>query len=68
MQRVRLLINNDRHKKRYRGYTEDHEVGRAEQHRLVVVVKTASDNHQFRIGCPIHQSVRVIDAPGPVAG
>lgn len=36
--------------------------------KLAVVVKTASDNHQLRIGCPIHQSVRVIDAPGPVAG
>lgn len=35
--------------------------------RLAVVVETASDNHQLRIGCPIHQSVRVINAPGPVA-
>jgi len=30
---------------------------------LAAVVKTASDNHQLRIGCPIHQSVRVINPP-----
>ena len=35
---------------------------------LVVVMETASDNHELSIGCPVHQSVRVINAPGPVAG
>ncbi len=35
---------------------------------LVFVVEAASNNHQLCIGCTIHQPVRVIDAPRPVAG
>ena len=35
---------------------------------LVIVMETTSDNHQLCLGCAIHQTVRVIYAPRPVAG
>ena len=57
-----LLLNQASHKGR------GAQVQSYECYGLVAVVETASDNHQLSVGCPVHQSVRLIDAPGPVAG
>lgn len=35
---------------------------------LAVIVKAAPDNDQFVIRCPIDQTVRIVDAPRPIAG